>query len=320
MVYSLSLMELRHLRYFVAVAETLHFGRAAAALRIAQPSLSQQIQQLEGELQTPLFERTQRHVELTVAGRLFLVEARKVLAHADRAALVARRAAHGEPARVRIGVGHCMDTVRIARAVGGLACFQPGPRVDLLTIAAPQQVPALREGGLDIGLLRPPVDDPSLATEVLASDPMRVALPAKHRLATKRRLALGALAEELFVLADRVAAPVDHDLVLRSCREAGFVPTAPHEADQLQLLLGMVAADCGVALVPNSARRFLPRGVVLRPLELPSPMFQTAIAWRREDSSTIVAAFVAAARRAFSRSAPASSTGTSARRSRRSTG
>lgn len=292
-------MELRDLRYFVALAEQLHFGRAARELRIAQPSLSMQLRRLEEELRTTLLLRSSRRVELTDAGRLFYAEAKTVLAAAARAAHAAGRLGSRGTTRLRVACGYCMDTRRLARVVAGIARSRPAARVELETLAVPQQTAALREGRQDVGLLRPPVDDPYLASEPLLSEPLLVALPAAHRLARKTRLPLAALAEERFVLVSRRTVPVYHDLVVRGCREAGFAPLAEHEADHLPTLLELVAAGAGVALVPAFARQATPRRVALRELRAPAPVLHTSVAWRREDASPLVAEFVAALRKAF---------------------
>ena len=224
-------MELRHLRYFVTLGETLHFGQAAAKLQIAQPSLSHQIQQLESELQATLLRRTKRRVELTEAGRIFLDEARDILARSDRAAVVTRRAGQGDAVKLRVGVGYCMDHVNATKTVGLFDRAHDHVHVELYTMAVGPQIDALKNGQLDTVFVRPPVNDAALTGEVLLREPFVAALPARHRLARKKSVALSALADEPFVLPPRQAVPVYHDLVLRACREAGFIPNAPHEAD-----------------------------------------------------------------------------------------
>jgi DNA-binding transcriptional LysR family regulator len=292
-------MELRHLRYFVGVAEALHFGQAAAKLQIAQPSLSHQIRQLEAELQTPLLRRTKRRVELTEAGRVFLEEARDILARSDRAAMIARRAGSGDVPRLRVGVGYCMDQTDIAAGVGVYNATHADVQVELRTMSVPRQVAALREGGLEVGFVRPPVSDPALRSDVIVREPLVVALPPTHRLARKSRIALAALANEPFVLPPREVVPVFHDAVLRLCREAGFVPHAPHEADHLQMIIAMVAAGAGVALVPSGARKFTHHPVVYRPLQPAPDDLEISIAWRKDDHSPTVSAFVTELRRAL---------------------
>jgi DNA-binding transcriptional LysR family regulator len=290
-------LELRHLRYFVTLAESLHFGQAAAKLQIAQPSLSHQIQQLEAELQTTLLRRTKRRVELTDAGRIFLEQARDILAHADRAALVTRRAGRGGAVRLRVGIGYCMDHVDGSKVAGEFNRLHDAVHVELHTMSAGAQITALTQGRLDIGFVRPPVDDTSLVSAVLVREPFVAALLSNHRLGKKHSLALSALAHESFVVPPRNTVPVYHDLVLRACREAGFVPHAPHEADHVLLMLGMVAAGAGVALVPASARKIKQNGVTFATLRPSHALLETVVTWRRDDTSPFVGDYVNVARK-----------------------
>lgn len=285
-------MELRHLRYYIAVAESLHFGQAAARLHIAQPSLSHQIRQLEAEIQSPLLRRTKRHVELTEAGRLFLAEARDIVARADRAAMIARRVGGSDVQRLRVGFGFCMDQSYLGSVVGAFNAEYPDVLVEAKTLSVPQQLAALRDGRLDAGFVRPPVSDPALAHEVLTSEPLVVALPPKHRLARRSRVPLAALSQDAFVIVPRDAVPVFHDAVLTACRAAGFVPNAPHAADQLQLMLGMVAAGAGVALVPAGSRKLTQYRLAYRPLVSAPHNIETALAWRRDDPSRALEQFI----------------------------
>jgi len=298
-------MELRHLRYFVAVAESLHFGQAAARLHIAQPSLSHQIRQLEAELDTSLLSRTKRHVELTEAGRLFLDQARDILARTDRATIIARRVGRSDSQRLRVGFGYCMDQSDLAAVVGEFNANHHEIQVEAKTLSVPSQLDWLRSGRLDVGFVRPPVSDRMLNSEVLISEALVIALPLKHRLASKPRVSLAGLENEAFILVPRDAVPVFHDAVLKACRAAGFVPHAPHEADQLQMMIGMVAAGAGVALVPAAARKIKQYPLVYRPVH-PSPdKLETAVAWRRDDASLALAEFLGAARRVLTRQAAA---------------
>jgi DNA-binding transcriptional LysR family regulator len=294
-------VELRHLRYFVALADTLHFGRAATKLRIAQPSLTHQIKQLEAELQTPLLRRTKRRVELTDAGQKFLDEARQILARTDRAALIARRTGSGEVGRLRIAVGYCMDHENVSKAVSLFSGRHQQIRVELQTMAVPQQLDGLREDRLDVAFIRPPVTEPAVTGEIVRRESFVVALPPNHRLAGRREVSLSTLANEPFILPPQSVVPVFHDLVLSACREAGFVPNAPHEADHLQLVLGMVAAGSGVALVPESIRKMKYHRVAIASPRPSLPELQVAVAWRRDDTSTIVSEFVKTAREVFGR-------------------
>jgi DNA-binding transcriptional LysR family regulator len=298
-------MELRHLRYFAAVAESLHFGRAAVALRLAQPSLSHQIKQLEAELQTVLLHRTKRRVELTQAGRVFLDEAREIVARADRAAMTARRVGGASRGRLRVGIGYCMDQGRIGELVSAFNARHAGVRVEMRTMAMPPQFKALRDEDLDVGFVRPPVTGSGLAAETLTREPLLAALPAAHRLASRSKIPLAALASDSFVLPPRDVVPAYHDIVLRACGEAGFVPHAPDEVDHLHMMLAIVAGGTAVALVPALARPLWRTRIAFVALTAPAPTIETAIAWRRDDDSQTVAALVAVARQSFARRADA---------------
>ena len=167
-------------------------------------------------------------------------------------------------------------------------------------MSVPSQFAALLNDQLDLGFVRPPVGDSALNSETVISEPLVVALPPKHRLASRPRLQLSALANEPFILPPRDTVPVFHDAVIKACRRAGFIPHSPHEADHLHMVLGMVAAGAGVALVPAGARKIDQRRVVYRALR-PSPdNLETAIAWRRGDTSATLAEFISATRRTLS--------------------
>ena len=281
-----------------AVAESLHFGQAAARLRIAQPSLSHQIKRLEDEVQTSLLMRTNRRVELT--GRLFLQEAREVIARADHATMMTRRIGSANAGRLRVGIGYCSDQADIAALLGAFHDQHQDIQVEARTMSVASQLAALLDGQLDVGFVRPPVSDAALNSEVVISEPLIVALPLKHRLVARPHLRLSALAKEPFILPPRDAVPRFHDAVLKACREAGFVPNAPHSADHPHFVLGLVAIGAGVALVPAAASKITRSGVVYRALR-PSPEnLETAIAWRRGDTSATLALFISVAQQTLS--------------------
>ena len=285
-------MELRHLRYFVAVAESLHFGRAAIRLQIAQPSLSHQIRQLETELQTALLQRTKRRVRLTEAGRRFLEEAREVLAHADRAAMIARTASLGWSEPLRVGFAIWTDLTKVFRVIKRLNELDPTIRVDLRSMSVPLQIAALKDGFIDLGIMRALSPEPLLNSEMLVAEPFVVALPKDHRLARKKRIVLSALAKESFITAPREALPHFYDLTLKLCRDAGFVPRVRDEVDYPSVVLGLVATGIGISLVPASVRKIQSTGIVFRPLE-PSPrILETSVAWRRDNTARNVNTFL----------------------------
>ncbi len=299
-------MELRHLRYFVAVAEELHFGRAAARVRIAQPPLSQQIRQLEQELGAELFTRTNRRVELTPAGRAFFDEATRVLAQAERAVRTAQRASRGEIGRLAIGFVPSADLDVMPRVLKVWTARFPYVEIELHSLLPTAQVEALREERIQIGFLRLPVDTAGLVVEPIMREPLIVALPRAHRQARSARVRLTDLSEDTMILFRSDVAPEYHDVFLSACRRAGFTPKVLHPGS-MQANLGLVSAGLGVALLPASIRNLRRAGVVYRPLAPPVPVVEMAIAYRREERSAVLAAFLDVLREVVGRRKRASS-------------
>jgi DNA-binding transcriptional LysR family regulator len=282
-------MELRQLRYFVAVAEERHFGRAAARLHIAQPPLSQQIRRFEAELGEPLLYRTTRSVELAPAGEVLLERAREILAAADSAVDDARRAARGEYGRLAVGfTGSCTYAMLPSLAVA-LRDALPGVALDLQgELLTPAQVARLVEGTLDLGLLRPPVRERDLETEVLQSEPLVAVLPESHVLADADAVPLERLEGEPFVTYPSHFRSVVHDAVEDACLAHGFKPVAAHEVAETATLVSFVAAGIGVSLVPESVRHMTVHGAVYRPLRPPAAEVELAVAWRRDDHTPLL--------------------------------
>ena len=283
-------MELRHLRYFVAVAEERHFGRAAARLHIAQPPLSQQIRRFEAELGEPLLYRTTRSVELSPAGEVLLDRGREILAEVDSAIEDARRAARGEYGRLAIGfTGSCTYTMLPALAAA-LRRELPGVVLDLRgELLTPAQVGRLLDGTLDLGLLRPPVRERDLCTEVLQSETLLAVLPETHPLAEAEAVPLEQLEHEPFVTYPSHFRSVVHDAVEDACAAHGFKPLAAHEVAETATLVSFVAAGLGVSLVPASVRNMTVAGAVYRPLEHDATRVELAVAWRRDDERPVLA-------------------------------
>lgn len=250
-------MELRHLRYFVAVAEELHFGRAAKRLHIVQPTLSAQIVRLEEELGVPLLYRTKRRVELTMAGKAFLPEARQTLEQSERAIREARRAASGETGRLTIGlVGSATYSV-LTEVLGVYRERFPDVELAPREMNTVDQVPALREGIIEVGFLRPSQDQDTedLTVEVLAQEPLMAVLPKNHRLCSLKLVPLKALAGEPFVLPAREREPGFYEQVKRACQDAGFAPRVAQQVTEMQVGLGLGASGMGVVgLLPASVR------------------------------------------------------------------
>ncbi|CKH38999.1 LysR family transcriptional regulator [Mycolicibacterium smegmatis] len=273
-------MELRHLRYFAAVADTCHFGQAAEQLHVAQPALSYAIRQLETELDVTLFYRTTRQVSLTPAGEFLRAEAARILAGVDDAERGVRRIARGRGGLLRLGLtgtAAFSHLPRIARIVKReLPDVALEIHADMLT---PVQCDSLRSGALDLGVLRPPAVGDGVELTVIDAESLVLAVSADHRLAAEPVVSMADLRAEPFVgYASRDSAV--NDAVLRSCRSAGFVPDRAHTAPGTAVLLALVAADLGVAVVPESVRALPLDGVVFRDL-LDGGTVELALAWRR---------------------------------------
>ncbi|MCC6867477.1 MAG: LysR family transcriptional regulator [Burkholderiales bacterium] len=290
-------MDLRQLRYFVAVADTLHFGRAARRLAISQPPLSRQIAALERELGVALFERSTRGVRLTPSGSALLPRARRLLADADTIATGARELARGEVGLLRIGFLAAATFSMLPRLISSFRRARPGVRLVLTEATSDRQLVALAEASLDAGVLLPPVADPALAWLSLVREPLVAALPAGRR--WPPRLALARLAGEPFILFPRPAGASLYDLIVNACERAGFLPRVEQEAVQMSTIVSLVAAGMGVALVPDSLRQVRRAGVVYRPLSDRLAPVETGLAWRVDDATPGLAAFVAHAREAF---------------------
>jgi DNA-binding transcriptional LysR family regulator len=285
-------MELRHLRYFTAVAEELHFGRAAARLHIAQPPLSQQIRRLEEELGVVLFNRTKRRVELTAAGHAFLQETRRVFAQTERAVRTAQRASRGEIGRLAIGFVASADLDILPRVLRAWQARSPQVEIELYGMLPGQQVEALHDGHIHVGFVRLPLDDSGLVVEPIQRDPLLAVLPAGHRLARRARVRVGDLGTEPVILFPRRMAPEYYDLFISTFRRAGCTPRVAHEVVTIQTIIGLVAAGLGVSLMPATIRSLRRDGVVYRPLTPPVPHADMALAYVRDHSSPVLPAFI----------------------------
>lgn len=288
-------MELRHLRYFIAVAEELHFGRAAEALGISQPPLSQQIQALEEEIGARLLERTNRRVALTEAGRLFLDEARQVLAQVDRAVLLARRAHQGELGELRIGfTASAPFTSAIPSSIHAFRQAYPEVHLDLQEMSSRQIVEALQEERLQVGVIRSFQLPASLEAVELFSEPLVAVLRADHPLAREslEGLELAALAEEPFVFFPRSYGTGLYDQLQALARQAGFTPRISQEAGEAMTIIGLVAAGLGVSMLPGSFRRTRVDGVVYRTLLDPGATSSVWLVRRRSERSPAALAFI----------------------------
>src|SRR5260221_12537548 len=287
-------MDLRPLRYFVGVAEELNVRQAATRLHLSQPPLSRQIHDLEDEVGTKLFLRSQGGMRLTEAGRTFLTEARSSLAQSQRAVRLAQAASRGEAGQLEIAYtveGFEPVLLRVIRLFRRLF---PMVELGIRELQYHQQVPELISRRIDLGYvgIRFPELESELGFECLWKAPFLVALPPGHPLAKQRRLRLSALANEKFISIRRTAAAY-HSRFVSHCRSPGFIPhIAPEEPDGALSLLGFVSAGFGVALVPETFQQILPVAVEFRPFRPSIPTFDFHIAWRRDNQSSVLHAFL----------------------------
>ncbi len=291
--------ELRHLRYFVAVAEELNFSRAARRLRMAQPPLSVAIRQLEGELGAELFERSSREVTLTEAGRVLLGGARRTLAEAESAFAAAKRAAAGELGTLRIGFSWSARFETLPTL--GQAVRAGHPEVELLTeeMWNARMIPALRAGEIDLALSLCPEISGELAYKPIRAERVVALVAATSPVSGMENINLSALADEAFVLFPRELAPRLYDHLIGLCRRAGFEPTVRKESFHADWDLRVLADVPGVALAPESVARHLPAGVVAIRLGEPRERLETSAVWRADNRSATLASFVEVARSAF---------------------
>jgi DNA-binding transcriptional LysR family regulator len=287
-------MELRHLRYFLAVAAASNFTKAAETLGIGQPPLSQQIKALENELGVELFKRTARGAELTLAGEVFAEEARRVLDDAERAARAARRAARGETGHLRVGfTGTAAFNPKVSDLIRRFREAFPDAELTLQEATSGVLLAALEAGRLDVAIVRP---ERRVAATLRIADwdeePMFVALPVAHRLAPRRRIDLAELADESFVQVPRAAGGGLLDDIVAACKTAGFEPRMAQPAPQIASAVTLVAAGLGVSVVPKAITQVQVPGVVYRPFAGNRLRARLAIASRCDEPSAVVRNFL----------------------------
>lgn len=296
-------MELRHLRYFVAVAEELHFHRAATRLHISQPPLSQQIRALEEELGVALLERNRRRVTLTAAGASFLVAAREILTAVEHAAELARRVAAGEVGSLSVAfVGSAMFNPVVPEILRDYAARYPDVALYLRELQTAEQLDALTHGRIDVGVIRGPLEGttlaPGLELAVIHREHLVVALPESHPLAAEPHLRAAQLRGETFVILHRSEAPGLWAPLASVMGGAGGMPEDVLEVAEMQTIIGLVASGFGVSLVPASVGETDRPGVTFRPLADRSPQIELALAWSTDAHSPARDAFLALAARA----------------------
>jgi DNA-binding transcriptional LysR family regulator len=286
--------ELRQLRYFVAVAEEMHFGRAARRLHMTQPPLSQAIQALEAQLGTPLFSRTRRSVALTAAGQTLLPEVQRLLQQVEGLASLAQSAAAGESGRLSLAFVPVADYSVLPTALREFRAALPSVHLDLQEATTDIQIELLASGRIDAGILLPPLPD-KLKAEVdylpLTSEPLVLALP-EGTATTKNKLSLKRCTDLPLIVFPRRMSPAFHDLILGCLRDAGLSPRIGQEAIQMQTIVSLVSAGMGFALVPQSVSNMKRPGVEFRAMQEVSPWVEIGLAWRRDNPSPVLAAFL----------------------------
>ncbi len=289
-------IELRQLRYFVAVAEESHFGRAAARLHMTQPPLSQTIQALEASLGTPLFIRTKRSVALTPAGSALLPEARRILQQAGALPDLARRAASGESGLMSLSFVSTADYSILPPLLREFRERYPKVQIELREATTDVQLDDLLQGRIDAGLLIPPLHDKARAELdylTVLSEPLVLAAPhGMKALRAKGGIALKSVADMPLIIFPRRIAPAFHDAILSCFRDAGLTPRIGQEAIQMQTIVGLVSAGMGIALVPQSVSNLKRPGVAYKPLADNTPQVETGLAWRRDNMSPVLRSFL----------------------------
>jgi DNA-binding transcriptional LysR family regulator len=287
-------MELRHFRYFLAVAEEGNVTRAAEKLGIGQPPLSQQILALERELGVSLFRRTGHGVTLTEAGDALLADARRLLDDAHQAVLNTQRAGRGETGSLNLGfTASSAFNPAVPALIRAFRNAYPGVGLMLTEGNTTQLLASLMEGRLDVAFVRPGVHSfAGIALYQIASEPMKIVLPVKHRFASRRRLSMADLAGEPFVLIPREASPTLHDEIVSACRNAGFEPRLGQQAPQLSSVVSLVSAEFGISIVPASVSQIRAEGVVYIDIAGAKVRTRLALASRENDASAKTANFL----------------------------
>lgn len=288
------LIELRHMRYFLAVADELHFGRAAEKLGIAQPNLSQQIKALEEIVGTSLFDRTQRSVKLTAAGEYFMGEARETLAHAQTALTMAHRAGRGEIGQIAVGyVGSATYTGALVSIMAAFREDYPDVDIELSEMEMQDQLKHIAAGTLDIGFIRPPIDLPlGIGSSLILQEEIVLAISDRHPLAASSEIALAALKDESFITPRHAINVSFHKYTTDACLAAGFSPHLGRQAADFVTIVSMVAIGLGVALVPQSCQCLDLPGVCYRPMAGNRILADLSLAFRRSEASPIARSFL----------------------------
>lgn len=287
-------MEFRHLRYFLVLAEELHFGRAARRLAMSQPPLSLNIQQLEASVGARLFTRNSKLVQLTAAGQAFVPAARALLEQAARAASLAKDVGQGMAGSLTIGFSGTMLYNGLPRMLEAFQSRHPQLRLLLKELSSNEQLIELAQERLDLGFVHTPRVPPELSGLLVASQPLICCLPAGHALAAEAAVSLARLQGEAFAVVSRQVSPDYHERILAICTDAGFHPEIRYELRHWLSVISLVSQGMGVALVPAGLKQSALAGAVFVPLDAPAPLYETRCLWKSSRVSPALTSFVAA--------------------------
>lgn len=296
-------MELRHLRYFLAVADALNFSRAAERLHLSQPPLSQQVRRLEAELGAKLFDRSKRQIKLTAAGEIFAIKARAILAQCDEAAKLAARAERGEFGHLRLGLWQLpvppVQTRLIIECLRAFVKRSPDVHLTLQSLLPAEQIKAVRDGGIDVGIVRLPVAQKSrgIAIETILREPMVLAMSENNSLARFKTVPLRELSNQRYIMFGRDANADFHHFIAKACRKEGFSLNIAYFQDDLYSVWALIGAGLGVALAPASLQELRLPGIVFRKFEPAAPVMEMALAYMNADKVSVVSQFLDVARK-----------------------
>jgi DNA-binding transcriptional LysR family regulator len=298
-------MELRHLIYFIAVAEELHFSRAAKRLNISQPPLSQQIKHLEEEIGVRLFNRTKRRVEITPAGLVFLAEARQIITMSEEAVRRTIRADRGEIGQLAMGFIGSANYSVLPQVIREFRKRFQEVEITLTEMNTSHQIEAFLNGRIQVGFLRPPrgIEDKGISAEPIFREPLMVAMPTNHPLRGETVMPLRLLAKEPFIMIPRQRGPGFFDYIIALCQQEGFSPYIALEASQFHTIIGLVAAGIGIAIMPASMRRSRIEGVVFRTIAGGAETVLN-MAWVTHNQSLVLQNFLNVAREVVRSLAP----------------
>lgn len=295
-------MELRHLRYFLAVADTLNFCRAAERLHLSQPPLSQQVRHLEAELGAKLFDRAKRQIKLTTAGEVFATKARAILAQCDEAAKLAARAGRGEVGHLRLGLWQLpippVQTRLIIECLGAFVKRRPDVHLTLRSLLPAEQIKAVKDGDVDVGIVRLPLSQnrKGITIETILRERILLAMSENNSLARFKTVPLRNLSGQRYIMYGRDANAAFHHFIVKSCCKEGFNLNVAYFQDDLYSVWAMIGAGLGVALAPASLQELRLPGIVFRKFEPALPVMEVALAYMRAEKESVVSQFLQVAK------------------------